>query len=541
MSRNQAGFPVIAARALCERLAAPGELALIDVREQGTHSRGHPLLAVSLPFSHLETRLAGCVPRRTVPAVLLDERNEGLAARAAKRLADWGYTDISILEGGLQGWREAGLEVFSGVHVPSKAFGEFVEHAYHTPSIDVGRYQAWQAEGRPMVVLDSRPFEEFNQYSLPGGIDCPGAELVSRVFDLVPDPRTLIVVNCAGRTRSIIGAQSLINAGIPNPVFALENGTAGWVLAGQTMVRGNRSVAPPPGLRGLEQAIEASRRVARRFGVTEIDATGLAAMRAQAGARTLYLLDVRTPEEYQAGHLPGSRNAPGGQLVQSIDQYVAVRGARMVLVDDHGVRARMTASWLLQMGGYDVSVLVDGLAAPGQALERGPQAPRLPGQLQSLPVAPVTVLELARWLEEDRAVLVDLDTSLRYRAGHIPGAWWAIRSRLGESLGRVPQRQMLVLTSSDGAYAAICAADAAAATTMPVYLLAGGTQAWAAAGLALADGFEHLADETDDVWYSPYEHDDLRRALANYLSWEVGLVEQLARPGGLAFRRFDKD
>jgi rhodanese-related sulfurtransferase len=537
---GRADFPRIAARDLCERLAAPGEIAFIDVREQGAHSRGHPLLAVSLPFSHLETRVAACVPRRAVPMVLLDERDEGLAANAARRLAAWGYSDVSILKGGLQGWRDAGLEVFSGVHVPSKAFGEFVEHAYHTPSIDVGRYQAWQAEGRPMVVLDSRPFEEFNQYSLPGGIDCPGAELVSRVFDLVPDPHTTIVVNCAGRTRSIIGAQSLINAGIPNPVYALENGTAGWVLAGETMARGNRSVAPPPGVRGLAQAIEASRRVAARFGVTDIDTARLRELQAQSDERTLYLLDVRTPEEYLAGHLPGSRNAPGGQLVQSIDQYVAVRGARIVLVDDHGVRALMTASWLVQMGWTDVRVLADGLSAPGQRLERGPEPLQVRGDRAGVPVAPVTVLELARWLDEDRAVIVDLDTSLRYRAGHIPGAWWAIRSRLGESLARVPQRSMLVLTSSDGVYAAICAADAAAATSMPVHLLAGGTRAWAAAGLALAEGLEHLADETDDVWYSPYEQDDLRRALADYLSWEVGLVDQMAKPGGLQFRTFGK-
>ncbi|WP_459655385.1 rhodanese-like domain-containing protein, partial [Achromobacter xylosoxidans] len=52
-----------------------------------------------------------------------------------------------------------------------------------------------------------------------------------RAHGLAPDPKTTIVVNCAGRTRSIIGAQTLINLGVPNPVYALENGTQGWYLA----------------------------------------------------------------------------------------------------------------------------------------------------------------------------------------------------------------------------------------------------------------------------------------------------------------------
>ena len=66
----------------------------------------------------------------------------------------------------------------------------------------------------------------------------PGAELVLRVRDIAPSPDTTIVVNCAGRTRSIIGAQSLINAGIPNKVVALRNGTMGWHLAGFTCDKG---------------------------------------------------------------------------------------------------------------------------------------------------------------------------------------------------------------------------------------------------------------------------------------------------------------
>jgi rhodanese-related sulfurtransferase len=527
----------VPAAELKSMLADGQEIAFLDVREEGAFSRAHAFWAVPAPLSHLERRLGLLVPRRGTRIVLADGDGGELARRAAERVSAWGYEDVSMLEGGLQGWRAAGFEVFSGVHVPSKAFGEVIEHRDGTPSIDPAELLAWRAEGRPVVVLDSRPFDEFHRFSLPGGIDCPGAELVHRAFGLV-DEATTIVVNCAGRTRSIIGAQSLINAGVPNRVVALRNGTGGWHLAGETLAHGSRAVAPPPTPEGLAQAIEASRRVAERFGVREIDAERLRALQREADRRTLYLFDVRTPEEYEAGHLPGARHAPGGQLVQSTDFYAGTRGARIVLVDDNGVRARMTASWLRQMGWEEACVLGGGLRAAGLALEKGPEpAATLGGD--GLPACEsVSVGELQRLVDAGAAVVVDLASSLRYRAGHIPGAWFAVRARFGEAFAKLPPQGELVLASDDGDFARLAAADAiAAAPGRKLRVLAGGTRAWAAAGLPLATGFERLASEPDDVWYSPYDHDDLGKAMTEYLSWEVGLVEQLSREG-VAFRVF---
>ena len=138
----------------------------------------------------------------------------------------------------MQAWADAGHELFSGVNVPSKAFGELVEHASATPSIDAAELDRLMRAGTDMVVLDSRPFDEYSRVSIPTGVNVPGAELVLRVHDMAPEPDTLVVVNCAGRTRSIIGAQSLINAGLPNKVMALKNGTMGWHLAGLKVARG---------------------------------------------------------------------------------------------------------------------------------------------------------------------------------------------------------------------------------------------------------------------------------------------------------------
>src|SRR6476659_2178920 len=343
------------ARALKAMLADGRELALIDVREELVFSQNHLLFARSVPLSRLELRFARLVPRRTTRIVLCDDA-DGMAERAAGILARAGCTDVAVLDGGVAAWAAAGFELFSGVNVPSKAFGEFVEHASATPSIAADELDRLIRAGTDMVVLDSRPFDEYQRVSIPTAVNVPGAELALRIHDLAPSPQTLVVVNCAGRTRSIIGAQSLINAGVPNKVVALRNGTMGWTLAGLACDSGKKARAPAVSGAGLQWAKSAAAAVARKFDVGHIDVTKLNEFSADP-KRTTYIFDVRDPDEYASGHFPGAVSAPGGQLVQATDLYVGTLGARIVLSDDKEVRALMTASWLRQMGWKDVFVL----------------------------------------------------------------------------------------------------------------------------------------------------------------------------------------
>ena len=513
------------------------ELALLDVREQGVFGQGHLLLALCIPLSHLEFRIGDLVPRRQTRIVLADGGDgETLAQTAAERLARWGYDNVGLLAGGLAEWREDGQEVFSGVNVPSKAFGEYVEHAYGTPRLTASELKARLDAGEPIVVLDSRPFDEFHRMSIPSGVDAPGAELVYRAHDMAPDPDIPIVVNCAGRTRSIIGAQSLINAGFPNPITALENGTMGWHLAGFDVARGATAVAALPSEAGLAQARAAAQRVAARFGVRRVTPDTLAEWRHDTAERCLFVLDVRSPGEYAIGHLAGSRNAPGGQLVQATDEYVGVRNARVVLVDDTEVRAVMTASWLIQMGWRDVHVLAGGLDSADLTAE--PHAPHVYGDPWQNTIEPTALQEA---LSDGQATLIDLDSSLIYRDGHIPGAHWSVRSRLEAQINGLPQSPAIAVTSGDGRLASLAAGDVALLRpACEVYALAGGTQNWTSQGLPLEAGLTHPLGATDDVQYKPYDREGgVEAAMQDYLRWEVALVEQIARDGSLVFRRFD--
>jgi rhodanese-related sulfurtransferase len=516
----------VSAHALREMLADGKELALVDVREELVFSKNHLSLARSIPLSRFELKFAQVVPRRATCIVLCDD-NDGLAVRAAAILLRNGYTGVAVLEGGVAGWAAAGFELFSGVNVPSKAFGEFIEHANHTPGISAGELEQLIREGADIAILDSRPFDEYVRVSIPTAVNVPGAELVLRAREIAPSPKTTVVVNCAGRTRSIIGAQSLINAGLPNKVMALRNGTMGWSLAGFTCDSGKNRRAPGVSERTLAWARQAARRVADTCGVTFINRAELDALRAET-ERTVYLFDVRDPGEYQAGHVPGAVSAPGGQLVQATDQYVGTLGARIVLVDDAEVRALMTASWLRQMGWRDVFVS----AAAGT--ETGwPAVPVLDTETRA--EAALDLAEFGDLFARNAATVVDLSLSRDYLKEHIPGAWFAIRGRLDRAFLKIPVRGTLVLTSEDGIVARLAVAEAVALAGAPVWYLAGGNAAWKAAGYELS-AEPLMADEAADQWRKPYERSgDVTAAMKEYLAWEIDLLPRIERDGLLRF------
>ncbi len=355
--------PTVTSSQVRSALLLRDEIALLDVRHEAAFATGHPLFAANMAADRIALEAGLRLPRKDVPIVVYDA-GEGLVTAAADRFAALGYSNVRTLEGGLQGWQAAGHELFQDVNSYAKAFGELVEHRRHTPSLPAEEVSALIAGNANIRILDVRRFDEYATMNIPGSISVPGGELVLRAGVAAPDPDTTIIVNCAGRTRSIIGTQSLINAGIGNKVVALRNGTIGWTLAKQDLEHG----AGRRGAIGASDDAKANARdVAYRAGVRRVGTGEMHALAAPTN-RTLYRFDVRDAEEYTAGHIAGFRHYAGGQLVQEIDMAAPVRGARIVLTDHLGVRADMTASWLAQMG-WETYVLDGGYDG---VLEVGP-------------------------------------------------------------------------------------------------------------------------------------------------------------------------
>jgi rhodanese-related sulfurtransferase len=509
-------YSEIDAPALKKWLSDGQEIALFDVREHGQYGSGHLFFSVPLPYSRFEIVLPTLAPNTAVRVVLYDDA-DGVAARVAARAAALGYRNVFVLAGGAKAWGEAGYTLYAGVNVPSKAFGELVEHHRHTPRISAHEVASMRAADEDFVIVDGRPFAEYSRMNIPGGICCPNGELVLRIQDIAPDPRTKIVINCAGRTRSIIGAQTLIDFGIPNPVYALENGTQGWFLAGFELERGaDRRCSDT-----VNHADMATlRSCARRFAAV----CGAAILAPQTAhgwladhSRTTYLLDVRTAEEFAAA-APGFVHAPGGQLVQATDQWIGVKGARIVLRDGEQARAPVVAGWLRQLG-HEAWVL-DGEAA---TLDWR----RATSSFDRPDLRPISVPEAASGLQSSTLQMIDLRPGMTYRKGHAAGAIWAIRPRITAT--PIDPARTVVITADEPAVAALAAIDLAAAGSKDIGVLTGGYQAWCDAGLPVevSPGRPSDADCIDFLFFTHDRHDGNAEAARQYLAWETGLLAQL--------------
>lgn len=489
------------------------EIALFDVREHGQYGEAHLFFGVNLPYSRLELEARRLAPNPQVRLVIYDQDGGDVAARAARRLQALGYARVHILEGGAEGWQAAGFQLFAGVHVPSKAFGELVEEASHTPHVTATQLAEWQARGEPLVVLDGRPFDEYRKMTIPGSVCCPNGELGYRIHDLVPDDNTPIVVNCAGRTRSIIGAQTLINLGLKNPVYALENGTQGWYLEDFQLEHGStRRYADEVSSDALSGQLLAAEKLAEKAGVKTVGAAQVEQWAKDSG-RSLFLCDVRTAEEFAAGTLPGAQHTPGGQLIQSTDLYIGVRKARLVLIDSDGVRAPIVASWLRQLG-HEAYVLEGGTASSLALPASEVAAP------EALPL--ITAQSLADALKDDAVALIDLRPSMLYRKGHIAGARWSIRSLLAAEVAG--EQRPLVLLADDPRLAAFAALE------LPEHQRQQTRFAGDVAGL------EQQADANippdaqciDFLFFTHDRHSGNKDAARQYLAWEIGLLAQMS-------------
>lgn len=529
-------FEKISPQSLKSMLHDGAEIAVLDAREEGEFATSHLLMAASVPLSRLELLLGARVPRKGTRVVWMDT-GEGFAARAAERSICYGYSDVSVLEGGVEAWRMAGYLVYTGMHVPSKAFAEVVEHEQTTPWISATDLADRMAVDQDLVLLDSRSYEEYHSNTIPGSVSCPGAELVYRVQGVVSSKDTTVVVNCGGRTRSIIGAQSLINAGLENPVLSLRDGTMAWHLAGLEVAKGREDQAPNASEEGLDWARSAAEKVASRFEVPRISESTLDTWATDA-SRTLYVVDVRTREEYEAGHIPQARLVPGGQLVQETDRHLGVWGARVVVTDDDGIRATMTASWLIQMG-WDACVFV----APRNSKKvQGPYSLPVLG-LESVAVDTMSPEMLAEALENTQVpMVIDVESSEAYGREHVVGSWFATRARLEMGMAELPEAAEYVITSADGTIALLAAA-ALSQSGKRARALEGGTIAWVEAGLPTEDGISRAGTPTNDSWRVPRDRAPEQREafMREYLSWEVALLHVIAQDDDCRYRSFSID
>lgn len=513
----------IEASELVGRYTRGEEVAIIDVREQWDFCRGHALLASSCPLSSLELSINQLVPRKSAPIVVMDDGSpepDALSRRAATVLASLGFGEVSILQGGVAGWMSAGYALFTGIHAFSKLLGEVVDHTCRPPVITPDEFCAAEPG---VLLIDVRPGEEYARSTVPGSINIPAGEL-SRTIPRVANDETPLVLHCGGRTRGIIAAQTLREMGVPNPIGVLENGTIGWRLSHRDTVPGSGRFADTAFIRPDAAPLDerAGAALLDRAGAQRLDGAGLGRIMDDSNRRTTYVFDVRSEAEFVSDYHPVAVHAPAGQLVQETDRFVATRNARLILLDDDGGRAAFAARWLSMMGWSDLhwAPLESWRAIRG--CHR--QEPLLPATADFA----IDVEKAWALAQTAEAAVLDLSASTNYEAGHVPGAFFAIRSMLrAQTLESIGRRRFLLLISEDGALAKVARNEVAAFFDGIVLVPNGGMAAWMTAGLPLERGATSMLHAPLDVRRSIYQQPgDIEAAMRGYIDWEMALTEK---------------
>jgi rhodanese-related sulfurtransferase len=524
-------------QALHAALDTDDPLALLDVRDSLDYVEGHVPDCTFVPRRDLERRLPALVPNRATPIVLCDRRGDR-APRDARWLTELGYEDVSTLDGGVEAWAEAGLDLVEAVgHVhatalnyTSKRFGERVAAERELPTIGPSELADLRDRAEPLVI-DVRNPEEYHRWgTVPGAVNVEGVDLALYAEELRDDDQP-IVVNCAGRTRSIIGTATLDALGV-SEVYELENGTMGWQLAGHDLADGpGRPTGGSPDAERVARLREAAEALLDDAGVSRLSPAALATLpESVPPTQSVYVIDVRREAEYDSGHLPDAIHVPGGQLIQTAEAHLAVRDAEIVLVSETHVRSAITAYWLAEMGFGRVSVLDGGIEAwtdGGRPLVEGSDAPeRIDADLVDERVAYVDPQTLAARLEHEAVTVVDIDDSEAFLDAHVPGARWTSRYDLDADLesGAVDAADPIVLSCRDGSRSASAAAALGAAVEgLDVAVLRGGVDAWREAGFPTDSGEEGVVRAPRRAERKPYGQG--RAEMRQYLDWEEGLVE----------------
>lgn len=513
--------------------STPPLLALIDIREPGEFGTGHLLMASNIPLSRLELLIPERIKHLNVPIVLCAGQNDIRRLRKAASILEnsMGYQNVKILSDDQLGCEQAGFVIFTGFNVPSKAFGEWLEIERHTPCISAQDLASRLKSAQPPYVFDCRPAAEHARGAVPGAINLPGVELGRYAESICIDSSRPIVVHCAGRTRGIVAAQSLRDLGY-NHVLSLENGLMAWQLAGfslaETVADAPLALSDGYALDASPERVSIAMAFANHHGVHHVDWDEAQELLSDP-SHSAYGFSVGTQEEFLANPPMGFQHVTGGQLIQALDDFVVIHGARIVIHANDAVRACMTSAYLRQMGWchvYWVTGVPDAKLCVPSTKNTG-----VGDQDRDWEVTGPQ-----GWLHDEGTLVIDLGSSARYRQYHLPNAKFGVRALIDPLATEVQTARRILLSCDDGRLSHLARIDLLPHVSCPVFVLAGGVSKWKDAG-HIVDQHEQWLTAPLDVALTPYDYQgDIAKQMQEYIDWELALVGMVHQDGLLHFQ-----
>ena len=373
---------------------------LIDCRERRDYVDGHWFGSTNIPLSILPTRLPFLCPYKDFPIHFLHwgDAASSVALRYLEKLEYQNITPHSVTQpiGPVVGYVQ-------GEYAWSKAFGEVVARQSDilevTPQEYVTDYQHAQ-------LVDVRPTGEYNRFTLPNSINLPNSLLLANM-ERLGNHADLVLLHCAGRTRSIIGAHTIKAAGYSGDFGIFRGGTQAWELDGFAREHGaNRTMA---------ENIESTEFVANflnrcHIPSAHIQPTGIAAFVETNSDHLIF--DVS--DDAANGILVAANiiKISGTNLVQQTDRSIARYHLPILLFDCRsGSRAAFAAYWLSRMG-FCVKIAIVDADHVQFSLEKNNDVQEKSDQQL-----------IEKWVS-DGTQIYDFRLSSEFATGHIESSRW---------------------------------------------------------------------------------------------------------------------
>ena len=321
---------------------------LIDCRERRDYVHGHWFGSNNIPLSILPIRLPFLCSDQDFPIYFLDW-GDAASVVALRLIEKLGYQNVTPQKTTQP--TEPVVGYVQGEYVWSKAFGEIVAHQSDILEVTPQQYMT---DYQHAQLVDVRPAGEYNRFTLPSSVNLPNSLLLANMEQLGHNA-DMVLLHCAGRTRSIIGAHTIKAAGYRGDFGIFRGGTQAWEIDGFTREHGaNRTIG---------ENIESAESVANFLKQWQIPSTQIQPTEISAFIETKsdhLMFDVS--DDTANGVLVGENiiKVSGTNLVQQTDRSIARYHLPILLIDNaSGSRAAFAAYWLSRMGFCVKIVIVD--------------------------------------------------------------------------------------------------------------------------------------------------------------------------------------
>ena len=466
-----------------ERLRTPEPIAFIDIRSRHHYVANHPVFAVNAPIDSLETHCDTLFGSESATALVIGD-DELLTTWASHLITQKTNLQPKVIRGGFSAWEAAGLPTWGGEYTPSKAFGEWVEQ---TGSMShISPLEAMKSPVHDQ--FDVRPLEEFNRFTLPGSRHCPTGRLGA-----LKTQQTHLRVHCAGRTRGIIAAQTLVDLDFPATIQCISGGTQGWEIAG-----GTRQFNHPTEQVDLIPSSEENSRaqvLIKKYHLPIFTATEEVAWLNES--RDFRLLTVCEDQLDTPSISPTT-------LIQSTDQYLGTHHIPVIVEGPHALDVSVTVLWLRRMG-WDARIRETNATASQTTHE-------------------ISAQQSAFVKIEDHCTVIDTRPSRSFSRSRVQNSSWVPRSLFRELLPTVT-------------YVVICETDATKRQTAILLAWLGIEQAtcigWQEVSPDLIDHshIQHRTHPVDQPLFFPNRHHGNLEDAKGYLHWEHSLLPTLTQHG----------